>query len=652
MEALKKTSDSKSPAAPSANKSEPLAVGTVLLGRYLLMHLIAQGGTSYIYRARDMVAVMGRDNEQSHIAIKIVNPDASEDVSESHMLLHEALTTRHLAHPNIIKVFDYHRDGAVNFVTMELIQGESLAEYLLRTPKQRLPYAQAIAVLQPVAMALQAAHEQGVIHSDMKPSNILLTEAGDVKVIDFATARANIDKNGDLTLTHDAKFYGYTLAYASPDTIADRPASSSDDVFSLACVVYEVLSGKHPYERNPSNKIKSSFRLQKPKEVGFWQWLVLKKALSLKGKQRFQSVQRFMQLFVHARRCWAYVAVLVAVLATLVTATQWSLTQLAESRRESATLQASFLQQQQVQQQVDAIRERHPLDRLGPLAQFESLPPLLREGALGQLHDDVATPIANHVQSALGYNDEVLPNFDALRQQLKKVMVFYPYSSVLADAMEQTHIEQQQLRETFLLQARQLWEETDFSLVDAMTINNVNEKLRELENDGVSMPDNVVIERYNTALTTAIESDDYIGIHQLFQFSETAKAGDLLTSAWGGIDSGIPVAAGELVRFINEENTEGKPFPELVVTHFIDPFFSRVSKMISDARLDKDIFAAKEVLFNGAKNYQIADDFEQYKKVKTQLVRKINAKISQHNTRGNWRSARKLKALLKTVRNT
>lgn len=102
-----------------------LAEGTILLGRYMLMRQIGQGGTSSVYRVRDMLAVLGGDESESHIAAKIVKvPPASASNHEQQMMLREALTTRHLAHPNILKVYDYHQDGDLYFVTMELIEGE------------------------------------------------------------------------------------------------------------------------------------------------------------------------------------------------------------------------------------------------------------------------------------------------------------------------------------------------------------------------------------------------------------------------------------------------------------------------------------------------------------------------------------------------
>ncbi|MEX0731273.1 MAG: serine/threonine-protein kinase [Aquisalimonadaceae bacterium] len=275
--------------------------GTVLMGRYLLICPVASGGTSQVYKARDLLAERGGD-AQADVAVKIVSGIDDSRIALD-IALHEVSINRTLSHPGIIRVHDVHWDGSVCFLTMDWLAGESLAQRLSRSPGGRLSLPEATAIAVAVADALEAAHLEGVVHSDVKPANILLTDDGRVKVIDFAIARrARSAPAPGAGKDNTPSFFGHSISYASPETLRDEAADTADDVYSLACVLYEMVSGRRPFpDRSSLEARRDGLRPRRPKGLGHLQWQILRKALSLTRERRFTGIRRFVALFRAAR---------------------------------------------------------------------------------------------------------------------------------------------------------------------------------------------------------------------------------------------------------------------------------------------------------------------------------------------------------------
>ncbi|VAW45384.1 Serine/threonine protein kinase [hydrothermal vent metagenome] len=665
---VKKTQDSSAksdPKPPVKSASKPLkdiplkemAAGTVLLGRYMLMELIGQGGTSTIYRARDMVAVLESDDEQSHLAVKVVDFESDSDVADNQLMLHEALITRHLAHPNIIKVYDYHREGSVCFVTMELVVGESLLAYLQRTLQNKLSYRHVMLILRPTALALEAAHAQGVIHSDMKPSNILMTDLGDIKVIDFATARTTLEvRENNQQYNRDASFYGYTLAYASPETIADKPATPSDDVFSLACIIYETLSGKHPYDRKPSDSIDASkFKLKKPSEVGFWQWFVLKKALSLKGRKRFQSVRWFVRWFTFLRHFWMYLIIIVVMLIGSIVGTKTLSQYLTAERVQLEKNQKIAQQQEGLEKVIERIRSEEPLLRYQQLQALNGTPTLLRGGALGLLYEDVVVPVLNHVENELKYNKKDIstaniPNFSLLTQQIDHVTVYYPDSFKLLEIKRRLITERTQLIDSLTEQVRKEWIQLDFSPNMATRLNNVNAVLKQLDkNTTVVVPELSVMETYHDEIMTAIERYDYRAVNRLFLFSQRLENAQEFKDQWQSVDERAIHGSQLLINYLDQDIRLNQSYPPIAVEYYMQPVFDRVNKLLSKARTEKSIFSAKEELYKIADRFQISGDSVLYDQAYNKLKQVIEKRITSQKRNRRWRSVDRLTELLKEI---
>jgi hypothetical protein len=208
-------------------------LGHVLADRYELGQVLGQGGMARVHQGLDRQ--LGRQ-----VAIKVLAPPFDRDREFVERFRREARAAAGLSHPNIVAVFDSGSDDGTHFIVTELVEGETLADRLRRDGP--MPPADAVAVAVDIARALAAAHTRGLIHRDIKPGNVMLLPDGRVKVVDFGIARAA----GSDTLTNTGVVLGST-AYLSPEQAGGQPVDERADLYSLGCVLYEMLTGHVPF---------------------------------------------------------------------------------------------------------------------------------------------------------------------------------------------------------------------------------------------------------------------------------------------------------------------------------------------------------------------------------------------------------------------
>ena len=217
----------------------------VLRERYELLSVLSHGQSSTIYKALDRHRANLAESAR-YVAVKVLNADYDaqpEALAELEREFHQAQS---LSHPNIASVFDLDRDERTYFIVMELLEGDSLAGVLRRLNGQPMARKNALALIASIGAALAHAHRRDIVHGDLKPRNVMITSSGEVRVLEFGFARSRSAQGGELHEEHGNVSIG-TPAYASAERVHGLMPDPSDDVYSLACIAYELLSGRHPY---------------------------------------------------------------------------------------------------------------------------------------------------------------------------------------------------------------------------------------------------------------------------------------------------------------------------------------------------------------------------------------------------------------------
>ncbi len=218
-----------------------------------------------VYRARDT-------RLERVVAIKILPPDLSDDVTRRQRFEREAKVISSLNHPHICTLHDVGQQDGVDFIVMEFLEGESLAERLQKGP---LPVAQVLEYGRQIASALDKAHRHGVTHRDLKPGNIMLTKSG-AKLLDFGLAKADPALATGATLTdmtpratpmtlHGAVIG--TVPYMSPEKVEGNEVDARSDIFSLGAVLYEMVTGKRAFQGKSEFSVASDILHKQPEPV-------------------------------------------------------------------------------------------------------------------------------------------------------------------------------------------------------------------------------------------------------------------------------------------------------------------------------------------------------------------------------------------------
>ena len=264
------------------------ALPEVLAGRYRIERLLGAGGMGAVYRARDLLREQFDDPDPC-IAVKMLSEVLCESPDASSLLYSEFALTRRLRHDNVVRLhtFEVDTDCQRAFITMELMRGPTLDKLLCERPLG-LPWNEVREIALPLLDALAYAHSRGVLHGDLKPSNVMLSDDG-VRLFDFGLGQAEEGVLPGLPHLSRNRFNAWTPAYAAPELLEGEPMTSSADVFAVACVIYELAEGRHPFRRLPSDEVckeRPLARLRAPRNLPRRCWAVLRKALATDVSQR------------------------------------------------------------------------------------------------------------------------------------------------------------------------------------------------------------------------------------------------------------------------------------------------------------------------------------------------------------------------------
>lgn len=225
-------------------------IGEILGNRYKLLREVGAGGMAWVYYAQDLI-------ENTQVAIKVLYPQFSQDMSYVQRFIREAKLARQLSSEHIVRILNYGAERDIHYLTMELIEGKDLAMVLRE--QERLPWPEALRIVAQVSLALETANLNGVVHRDIKPQNIMLTDQGVVKVLDFGIARACA-----LPSLTQTGFMG-SPSYISPEQAMGEEVDIRSDIYSLGVVLFELLSGRLPFDASSPWSIISQHIAREPR---------------------------------------------------------------------------------------------------------------------------------------------------------------------------------------------------------------------------------------------------------------------------------------------------------------------------------------------------------------------------------------------------
>ncbi len=280
------------PPGPPPAPTPPATTAGRQIGKYRIKSELGRGGMGAVYLAEQMG--LGRE-----VAIKELIPSAAADPTALMRFMQEAQVMARTSHPNLVQVHDLEQIGEANYIVLEFVRGKSLRDWVNQGP---IPMPQTFAVMHGVLQALDYAHRHSIVHRDMKPENVLLSDEGAVKVADFGIARLTDDSGAGSTATKTGTTVG-TPQYMSPEQVASSKVDGRSDLYSAGIVFYELVVGQPPFTASDAD---GPFTLMakhvqappKPPSVhrpGLDLRLeeVILKSLSKRPEERYQTGQEF-----------------------------------------------------------------------------------------------------------------------------------------------------------------------------------------------------------------------------------------------------------------------------------------------------------------------------------------------------------------------
>jgi serine/threonine protein kinase len=278
--------------AVSRRPVREISVGDVLRNRYKVRGVVGHGGMGTVFEATDEYRI-DLPTAGRRLAVKVLHTAVTQREELLAELQREFQHLQLLSHPNIVRVHEFDRDGEVAFFTMELLNGALLSRVLQARNAVPLPRPHVLAIIRDVGGALSHAHSRGVIHGDINPQNIFITDAGELRVLDFGASHKTLPDRWSAERSPVA-----TPGYASCQLLEGQHPDARDDLFAFACVIYLLLSGQHPFPKLTAIEARAQrFRPRRPLGLTGPQWRVLREGLRWDRERRPADVQQWLNRF-------------------------------------------------------------------------------------------------------------------------------------------------------------------------------------------------------------------------------------------------------------------------------------------------------------------------------------------------------------------
>ena len=243
-------------AAASGGAEREVHAGDTLKDRFFLEKEVGRGGMGIVFKAKDERKVEAQD-KNPWVAVKVLNPEFRKHPQALVALQRESRKAQQLTHDNILRVYDFDKDGTVIYMTMEYVDGGSLKDVVKKHPSG-MPFDKGWPIIAGLARGLGRAHRDNIVHSDFKPGNVMMTSDLIPKLFDMGIARAaksGAESKGETTVFDAGELGALTPAYASLEMIQGQPPELIDDIYALGITAYEILTGKHPFGKKNAEQV-------------------------------------------------------------------------------------------------------------------------------------------------------------------------------------------------------------------------------------------------------------------------------------------------------------------------------------------------------------------------------------------------------------
>jgi len=422
------------------DKAEVNLIGKCFKNRYFIECKIGSGGMSDIYRAKDL-HLESVGIEDPYVAIKVLLQQFSFIPEAKQVLVQEARSTQQLSHPNIIRVYDVDSHANFHFIVMEWLDGETLEQIIKRSKPSGLSFTAVYKLIEQIGDALKYAHKAGIVHTDLKPSNIILTRKGDIKVFDFGVARnveLNVDQYALENKERSSPLNGFTPAYASFEQIKGEAPCAADDVYAFSCLIYELLSSKHPYQRLAADKVNiNKTPLIKPANINAYLWPTLKKGLALKKAERSTGIDEILSKL--DRKLWPKLAIGALASVAVIAAVQVYITvdtNITELNEKISSTNKENLE-------IRKLENMSSLTLLGRLDSFPEEHQLLKEGLVRANRSEIIDIIEKRTLVVPKGTNGVYKDYDKIELIITDALNTFPDSFRLLQLQNQLQVNRQ-----------------------------------------------------------------------------------------------------------------------------------------------------------------------------------------------------------------